>query len=122
MNKNEEMTGKSLKRAKLDKCLEKVLRIAIENTSEEDLGCLIAIGDFSDLHNILVSTGGFFDDNNADESNQRWMLTLELIDGFITNLSKSNSELAHCKLELFMNCLKEMITVYEETHSQQEGQ
>lgn len=117
-----EMTGKSLKRVKLDKYLKKVLHTAIENTSEEDLGCLIAIGDFSDLHNIVISTGGFFDDNNVDELNQRWMLTLELIDGFITNLTKSNNELAHYKLKLFMNCLKEMIAMYEETHSQQEGQ
>lgn len=127
MDKNEEMlkeefykemTGKSLKRVDLDKYLEKVLNFAIKNTSEEHLGCVIAIGDFSDLHNILISTGGFCDDN-VDELNQRWILTLKLIDGFVDNLTRSNGELAHHILKLFMNSLKEMIVVYE-THINQQ--
>lgn len=127
MDKNEEMlkeefckemTGKSLKRVDLDKYLEKVLKFATKNTSEEHLGCVIAIGDFSDLHNILISTGGFCNDN-VDELNQRWILTLKLIDGFVDNLTRSNGELAHHILKLFMNNLKEMIASYE-THINQQ--
>ena len=127
MDKNEEMikeefckemTGKSLKRVNLDKYLEKVLNFAIKNTSEEHLSCVIAIGDFSDLHNMLISTGGFCDDN-VDELNQRWILTLKLIDGFVDNLIRSNGELAHHILKLFMNSLKEMIASYE-THINQQ--
>lgn len=126
MDKNEEMlkeefykemTGKSLKRVDLDKYLEKVLKFATKNTSEEHLGCVIAIGDFSDLHDILISTGGFFGDDNLDSLNQRWILTLELIDGIAGSLTRSN---AHHTLKLFMNCLKEMIAIYEEAHINQQ--
>ena len=71
-----------------------------------------------DLHNILISTGGFCNDN-VDELNQRWILTLKLIDGFVDNLTRSNGELAHHILKLFMNNLKEMIASYE-THINQQ--
>lgn len=121
MHKNKEVTGKSLKRISLDKYLEKVLDIAINNTSEEYLGCLIAIGDFRDLRNISVSTGGFFCDDDADELNQRWILTLELIDGLVGNLTKRNDELAHHTLKLFMDGLKEMIAIYEKKAAQKNG-
>ena len=105
----------------MKKCLkrsEKVLNFAIKNISEKHLGCIIAIGDFSDLHNMLISTGGFCDDN-IDELNQRWILTLKLIDGFVDNLIRNNGEFALHILKLFMNTLKEMISSYE-THINQQ--
>ena len=122
MHKNKGVVGKSPKRVSLDEYLKKILDIAINNTSEEYLGCLIAIGDFRDLRNILVSTGGFFCDDDADELNQRWILTLELIDGLVGNLTKRNDELAHHALKLFMDSLKEMIAIYDEKAAQKNRQ
>lgn len=58
----EEMTGKSNKQLSLDKFLKKTLNSMKKECTKKNLSCLIALGNFSDLNNPVISTRGIISD------------------------------------------------------------
>lgn len=121
MDKNEEMlrdefckemTGKSLRKVNLDKYLEQMARLVIENTSQENLVCSMAVGDFTDLDDIIVSTGGFYPDS-VDFPKRRAFFTLKFIDEIIHSVLLSTNETNKSTTSLFMKELKKLVTYYE---------
>lgn len=104
-----EMTGKSLRQVELDKYMKGVIDDIIKNKSDDNLVGIVAIGDFHDIDNPVISSGGLLPSNPRNRDLFRGLFLMKCVEGFIRDCDDNEVDV----LKWFIHDCKAMLDYYE---------
>ena len=104
-----EMTGKSLNQFELDKCLKQTIDGIVKKIPNKNLVGIVAIGDFHDIDNPVVSFGGFFPPAPHRYEISRAFFLMKCVESFIRDCDDDALDI----LKLFIHDCKAMLEYYE---------
>ena len=104
-----EMTGKSLRQFELDKYTKGVIDDINKNKSDDNLVGIVAIGDFHDIDNPVISSGGFFPSNPRKRDLFCGVFLVNCVESFIRACDDNNVDV----LKWFIHNCKALLDYYE---------